>query len=172
MSGPCFREKKWENRGGGENDSRKFFDICSSWYPHASKLSHNFLRPIRKNHVMFLDQWAMAIAPSSRILKWNLRKFWPRGIYAEEYDVRSSPKFMVWILNCSFKFQLKHLNFTAEFIILHSSFRVHIIGKRFYTKSCRLAFELNFFIWACFVKFQPPFRQSPRQISNSTSYIF
>ena len=29
--------------------------------------------------------------------------------------------------------------------IIHSSFRIHIIGKRFYTRL--LAFELNFFIW-------------------------
>ena len=30
--------------------------------------------------------------------------------------------------------------FTAEFNILHSSFRIHIIGKRFYT--CLVAFYL------------------------------
>ena len=41
-------------------------------------------------------------------------------------------------------FQLQNLNFTSEFNILHSSFRVHVFGKRFYT--CLLAFELNFFI--------------------------
>ena len=44
-------------------------------------------------------------------------------------------------------FQLQNLNATAEFNILHSSFRIHIVGKRFYT--CRLAFELTFFIWPC-----------------------
>ena len=114
------------------------------------------------------------------------------------YGVRSPPKFMVCILNCSLaceqallfgqakrvsrkrasegprkgfaarsrvlarlaslaqigelarrliahlNFQLQNLNFTAEFNILHSSFRVHVFGKRFYT--CLLAFELNFFI--------------------------
>ena len=38
-------------------------------------------------------------------------------------------------------FQLQNLNFTSEFNILHSSFRVHVFGKRFYT--CLLAFELN-----------------------------
>ena len=32
--------------------------------------------------------------------------------------------------------------FTAEFNTLHSSFRIHIIGKRLNT--CLLAFELNF----------------------------
>ena len=52
------------------------------------------------------------------------------------------PKFMVCMLNCAFKFS--KLDFTAEFNILHSSFGIHIIGKRFYT--CLLAFELNFFI--------------------------
>ena len=41
-------------------------------------------------------------------------------------------------------FQLQNLNFTSEFNILHSSFRVHVFGKRFYT--CLLAFELNCFI--------------------------
>ena len=46
-----------------------------------------------------------------------------------------------------FNFQIQHLNFTAEFKNLYSSFRIHIIGKRFYP--CRLAFELNFFIWPC-----------------------
>ena len=46
-----------------------------------------------------------------------------------------------------FNFQIQHLNFTAEFINLYSSFRIHIIGKRLYP--CRLAFELNFFIWPC-----------------------
>ena len=58
---------------------------------------------------------------------------------------------MVCILNCSFKFQLQHLNFKAEFNILHSSFRVHIIGKRFYT--CLLAFEL-FYLTLFAVHFQ------------------
>ena len=42
-----------------------------------------------------------------------------------------------------FNFQIQHLNFTAEFKNLYSSFRIHIIGKRFYP-FC-LAFELNFF---------------------------
>ena len=41
-------------------------------------------------------------------------------------------------------FQLQNLNFTSEFNILHSSFRVHVFGKRFYTSL--LAFELNCFI--------------------------
>ena len=31
--------------------------------------------------------------------------------------------------------------------IIHAFFRIHIIGKRFYTRL--LAFELNFFIWPC-----------------------
>ena len=72
------------------------------------------------------------------------------GLYQNKVNfcgIRFLPKFMVCILNCSFKFQLQHLNFTTEFNILHSSFRVQIIGKRFYT--CLLAFELNFFIWPC-----------------------
>ena len=54
---------------------------------------------------------------------------------------------MVCVLNCSFKFSTSKLDFTAEFNIIHSSFRIHIIGKRFYT--CLLAFELNVFIWPC-----------------------
>ena len=34
--------------------------------------------------------------------------------------------------NSSFDFQLQHLNFIAAFKSFHSSFRIHIIGKRFY----------------------------------------
>ena len=60
------------------------------------------------------------------------------------YGVRSPQKFIVWILNSSFKF---HFNFIAEFKILHSSFRFRIIGKRFDTRL--LFFKLNSFIWPC-----------------------
>ena len=42
---------------------------------------------------------------------------------------------MVWILIADLNFQLQQLNFTAEFNILHSSFRIHIMGKCFYTFS-------------------------------------
>ena len=105
---------------------------------------------------------------------------------------------MVWMLICHLNFQLQHLNFTAEFNILHSSFRIHIIGKCFYT--CLLAFYLIvhfqldkqivihcyfllvlipepvLYIWLrcepCIQYSLAAFRQSPRQISNSTSYSF
>ena len=42
---------------------------------------------------------------------------------------------MVWIIIAELNFQLQHLNFIAEFNILHSSFRIHIMGKCFYTFS-------------------------------------
>ena len=42
---------------------------------------------------------------------------------------------MVWVLIADLNFQLQQLNFTAEFNILHSSFRIHIMGKCFYTFS-------------------------------------
>ena len=58
------------------------------------------------------------------------------------YDPRQISWFVFYIAHLNF--QLQNLNSTAEFYILQSSFRVHIIGKRFY--NCRLAFELNFFI--------------------------
>ena len=50
------------------------------------------------------------------------------------YGVRSPPKFMVEILGSSFKFSTSTINFTAEFKILHSSFRFYIIGKHVYTR--------------------------------------
>ena len=60
-------------------------------------------------------------------------------------DPRQNSWFEFWIAHLNF--QLQHLNFTAEFNTLHSSFQIHIIGKRFYI--CLLAFELNFFMWPC-----------------------
>ena len=112
---------------------------------------------------------------------------------------------MVWILIADLNFQLQHLNFTAEFNILHSSFRIHIMGKCFYTFSFWIQlfdmtlfavhFQLNkqifihcyfllvlmpdepaLYIWQryqfCIRYSLTPFRQSPHQISNPTSYIF
>ena len=60
------------------------------------------------------------------------------------YDPRQNSWFVFLIAHLNF--QLQHFNFTAEFNISHSSFRIHIIGQCFYT--CRLAFELNFLsVW-------------------------
>ena len=42
------------------------------------------------------------------------------------YGVRSPPKFMLWILNCSFKFSTLTVEFYSWINILHSSFKIHI----------------------------------------------
>ena len=68
-----------------------------------------------------------------------------RNFKGHGYDPGQNSWFEFSIVD--FNFQIQHLNFTAEFKNLYSCFRIHIIGKRFYT--CRLAFELNFFIWPC-----------------------
>ena len=65
-----------------------------------------------------------------------------RNFKGHGYDLGQNSWFEFSIAD--FNFQIQHLNFTAEFKNLYSSFRIHIIGKRFYP--CRLAFKLNFFI--------------------------
>ena len=70
---------------------------------------------------------------------------YPHNTLYMAYNPRQNSWFIFWIAHLNF--QLQNLNLTAEFNILHSSLRVYIIGKRFYT--CRLAFEFNFFIWPC-----------------------
>ena len=87
---------------------------------------------------------------------------WLWSIY---YGVRSPPKFIVWILNSSFKFLNFYLNFIAEYNILHSSFRFRITGKRFYTRL--LFFKLNSFIWPC----SPYIFNSLHQITLAESYF-
>ena len=63
-----------------------------------------------------------------------------RNLKGNGYDPGQNSWFEFSIVD--FIFKIQHLNFTAEFKNLYSSFRIHIIGKRFY--ACRLAFELNF----------------------------
>ena len=56
-------------------------------------------------------------------------------------------KFMVWILNLSFKFLTPVLDFYSWIQSLHSSFRLRITGKFFIAHL--LAFKLNSSIWPC-----------------------
>ena len=122
------------------------------------------------------------------------------------YGVRSPPKFMLRILNCSFTFSTSTFEFYSWINILHSSFKIHInfnvflhLPFSFWTKLFYLTlFAVHFqpdkqiftpcyfilvlmpepalYIWLrcefCIRYSLPAFRQSPRQISNSTSYIF
>ena len=122
------------------------------------------------------------------------------------YGVRSPPKFMLRILNCSFTFSNSTLEFYSWINILHSSFKIHInfnvflhLPFSFWTKLFYLTlFAVHFqpdkqifthcyfllvlmpepalYIWLrcefCIRYSLPAFRQSPHQISNSTSYIF
>ena len=87
-----------------------------------------------------------------------------RNFKGHGYDLGQNSWFEFSIAD--FNFQIQHLNFTAEFKNLYSSFRIHIIGKRFYP--CRLAFELNFFIWPC----SRCIFNSPCQITQSNHVIF
>ena len=48
--------------------------------------------------------------------------------FSMAYDPRQNSLFEFKIHNLNF--QLQQLNFTAQFKILHSSFRFHIIGRR------------------------------------------
>ena len=82
------------------------------------------------------------------------------------YHPRQNSWFEFQIVHLNF--QLQHLNVIAEFKILHFSFRIHIIGQRFYTRLFELNFELNFFIWPCL----PYIFNSLCQISQSNHSIF
>ena len=69
-------------------------------------------------------------------------------LFLSPYGVRSPPKFMVWILNSSFKFLTLVLEFYS-WIQNYSldSFRFLFTGKCFYAHL--LAFNLNSSIWPC-----------------------